>query len=408
MTNDSHLFKTEPGPGRLSLYEGKMVWQFDHRFREPRYWVNETEGRKALLGRQEDKGQVLDYQAYRLGFRDIASNTNERTMVSTIIPPTFHGNKIPTVEIFDEADNRILSNAEQLYLCAVWNSFVVDAMLRMKVTTTLNFFYIYQLPIPRLTEQDLEFAPIVNRAAKLICTTPEFDDLAREVGLDSHKNGVTDLTERARLRAELDGMIAHLYGLTEEEFSHILGTFPLVELSVKEATLDAYRTLAPNPDDLQLLDMISKGESDRLEFKVAAYWNSFKKTKDSTMRDNITQGVAAFINSTEGGALLIGVDDDCSIVGLEDDYTAVESKKPGRDSYQLFLRNVLSDSLGGDSTSFYTISFHRLEGKDVCRISVKPAKKPMFLKGELYIRGGNQKRKLTPQEAIEYVKQRWG
>ena len=408
MTNDSHLFKTEPGPGRLSLYEGKMIWQFDHRFREPRYWVNETEGRKALLGRQEDKGQVLDYQAYRLGFRDIASNTNERTMVSTIIPPTFHGNKIPTVEIFDEADNRILSNAEQLYLCAVWNSFVVDAMLRMKVTTTLNFFYIYQLPIPRLTEQDLEFAPIVNRAAKLICTTPEFDDLAREVGLDSHKNGVTDLTERARLRAELDGMIAHLYGLTEEEFSHILGTFPLVELSVKEATLDAYRTLAPNPDDLQLLDMISKGESDRLEFKVAAYWNSFKKTKDSTMRDNITQGVAAFINSTEGGALLIGVDDDCSIVGLEDDYTAVESKKPGRDSYQLFLRNVLSDSLGGDSTSFYTISFHRLEGKDVCRISVKPAKKPMFLKGELYIRGGNQKRKLTPQEAIEYVKQRWG
>ena len=408
MTNDSHLFKTEPGPGRLSLYEGKMVWQFDHRFREPRYWVNETEGRKALLGRQEDKGQVLDYQAYRLGFRDIASNTNERTMVSTIIPPTFHGNKIPTVQIFDEADNRALSNAEQLYLCAVWNSFVVDAMLRMKVTTTLNFFYIYQLPIPRLTEQDLEFAPIVNRAAKLICTTPEFDDLAQEVGLDNHKNGVTDLTERARLRAELDGMIAHLYGLTEEEFSHILGTFPLVELSVKEATLDAYRTLAPNPDDLQLLDMISKGESDRLEFKVAAYWNSFKKTKDSTMRDNITQGVAAFINSTEGGALLIGVDDDCSIVGLEDDYTAVESKKPGRDSYQLFLRNVLSDSLGGDSTSFYTISFHRLEGKDVCRISVKPAKKPMFLKGELYIRGGNQKRKLTPQEAIEYVKQRWG
>ena len=408
MTNDSHLFKIEPGPGRLSLYEGKMIWQFDHRFREPRYWVNETEGRKALLGRQEDKGQVLDYQAYRLGFRDIASNTNERTMVSTIIPPTFHGNKIPTVEIFDEADNRILSNAEQLYLCAVWNSFVVDAMLRMKVTTTLNFFYIYQLPIPRLTEQDLEFAPIVNRAAKLICTTPEFDDLAQEVGLDNHKNGVTDLTERARLRAELDGMIAHLYGLTEEEFSHILGTFPLVELSVKEATLDAYRTLAPNPDDLQLLDMISKGESDRLEFKVAAYWNSFKKTKDSTMRDNITQGVAAFINSTEGGALLIGVDDDCSIVGLEDDYTAVESKKPGRDSYQLFLRNVLSDSLGGYSTSFYTISFHRLEGKDVCRISVKPAKKPMFLKGELYIRGGNQKRKLTPQEAIEYVKQRWG
>jgi hypothetical protein len=47
--------------------------------------------------------------------------------------------------------------------------------------------------------------------------------------------------ERARLRAELDGLIAHLYGLTEAEFAHILGAFPLVAEPVKIAALNAYR-----------------------------------------------------------------------------------------------------------------------------------------------------------------------
>ncbi|MFM6612614.1 MAG: Eco57I restriction-modification methylase domain-containing protein, partial [Dolichospermum sp.] len=57
MTNDSHLFKTEPGKGRLPLYEGKMIHQFTHKFAEPRYWVEEEEGRKAVLGKNGvDKG----------------------------------------------------------------------------------------------------------------------------------------------------------------------------------------------------------------------------------------------------------------------------------------------------------------------------------------------------------------
>jgi hypothetical protein len=51
MTNDSHLFKIEPAPGRLPLYEGKMIHQFTHTFGGPRYWINEKEGRKAILGK---------------------------------------------------------------------------------------------------------------------------------------------------------------------------------------------------------------------------------------------------------------------------------------------------------------------------------------------------------------------
>ena len=242
MTNDSDLFYTEPAPGRLPLYEGKMIWQFEHQYAEPRYWVDEKDGRKRVVGKRgEDTGQLLDYQTYRLGFRDIARNTDSRTMISTITPKTFHGNKLPCVVTLDEKSDKIIDDATQLFICAVWNSFTLDYAVRQKVTTSLNFFHIYQLPIPRFCKGDQFFDAIVERAARLICTTSEFDDLAREVGLGSHKAGVSNEVQRARLRAELDGMIAHIYGLTEEEFAYILSTFPLVSEPVKVAARNAYR-----------------------------------------------------------------------------------------------------------------------------------------------------------------------
>jgi hypothetical protein len=199
------------------------------------YWIHETEGRKAILGREDEADQQLDYQDYRLGFRDITSSTNERTMICSIIPPeVFVGNTIYLTKKFK--DKKVL-----LFVTAILNSFPCDFVIRQKITSHCSIFYVYQLPIPRLTESDKGFAPIVERAAKLICTSPEFDDLAKEVGLGSYKNGVTDVTERQRLRAELDALVAHLYGLTEEEFTYILTTFPLVSDVVKVATQNAFR-----------------------------------------------------------------------------------------------------------------------------------------------------------------------
>ena len=182
----------------------------------------------------------------RLAYRSIASNTNERTLIATVIPPYFTGNSLNVSESLDPI--------HQLVCVSLMDSFVLDWLLRQKVTTNINMFYIYQLPIPRLTVSDPVFVPIVERAAKLICTTPEFDDLAAEVGLGSHKNGVTNPAQRAQLRAELDGMIAHVYGLTEEEFTHILSTFPLVDEAVKAATLAEYRKLVP---DLEVIGLVA-------------------------------------------------------------------------------------------------------------------------------------------------------
>lgn len=239
MTNDSYLFKTEPAEGRLPLYEGKMIHQFTHRYALPKYWLDEKEARQALLKRGEvDKGQILDYQTYRLGFRSIARNTDIRTLIVGTIPKNvFCGNSILV------SSDISISNTELIFLEAILNSLIIDFCARQKVSANINMFYIYQTPIPRLKEGDKYFQEIVENAAKLICTTEEFEQLAKEVGIGSHKNGVTEEGERMAIRAKLDAIVAHLYELTLTEFQHILTTFPLVPESVKTATLKAYQNL---------------------------------------------------------------------------------------------------------------------------------------------------------------------
>ena len=240
--SNSKLFKTVAGKDLCSIIEGKNIHQFTHKFSSAhKYWIKESDARSIILGKSQDNQQKLDYQMYRLAFRKIASNTNERTMISTIIPPSLCIENLQTVQMLDPQGNQVVSYDEILYLCAVWNSFIYDSLLRLKVSANINFFFVYSTQVPRLKEGDRFFAEIVQRAAKLICTTPEFDELAQEVGLGSHKRGVTNEVERGKLRAELDGMIAHLYGLTEKEFAYILTTFPIVPEPVKVATINAYR-----------------------------------------------------------------------------------------------------------------------------------------------------------------------
>ena len=130
MTNDSRLFKLQPSKGRATLYEGKMIHQFDHRFSEPRYSVEVKEAHGDSQGRKPDEGQRLSYQHYRLGFRKVARNTDERTMIATIIPPNFHAENIQSVITLDREEYYIIPDNVLLFLCGVLNSFVLDFLLR--------------------------------------------------------------------------------------------------------------------------------------------------------------------------------------------------------------------------------------------------------------------------------------
>ncbi|MDH6064652.1 Eco57I restriction-modification methylase domain-containing protein [Umezakia ovalisporum] len=414
MTNDSKLFQQQPGKSKLPLYEGKMIHQFTHLYAEPRYWIDEQEGRKALLGKNGiDDGQYLDYQTYRLAYRSVASSTNERSLISSIVSQSvFCGNSLLVSQIYSEDYQVVINSQEILFAVTIFNSFIIDYYLRQKVTTNLNMFFVYQLPAPRLTEGDKYFNDIVERAAKLICTTPEFDELAQEVGLESHKNGVSDETERAQLRAELDGIIAHLYGLTEEEFSYILTTFPIVPEPVKQKALEAYRTFAPLTGDAEIIELIQQGEGEKIEFKSTARWNLRDNKQDKAMEHEIVKTVAAFLNAS-GGTLLIGIDDNGEPLGLKNDYQTL--RKQNKDGYILFLNNdLLLREIGKDSGTLFQITCHQVSGQDVCRVIVKPSPKPVYVKDKsgkeevFYLRSNNSSVKLSTKEAVDYSKTRWG
>ncbi len=243
MTGDSKLFQTTPNKGSLVLYEGKMIHQFTHQFSEAQYWVNEKDARKSIIGKNgTDNGQKLEYQEYRIGTRAVGGSANERGLIGTILPKNiFCGNSILVNTSRD--DNDYLENKNKLLLLGFLNSYPIDYCIRQMVATNINMFYIYQLHIPRLKLKDKWYQAIVERVAQLICTTSEFSELWEEVMKSKwcEKVAATQEYERNKLRAELDGIIAHIYGLTEEEFSYILSTFPIVPQPQKVASQNAYR-----------------------------------------------------------------------------------------------------------------------------------------------------------------------
>ncbi len=201
-------------------------------------------------------------------------------------------------------------------------------------------------------------------------------------------------------------MIAHLYGLTEEEFTHIISTFPLVQQSVKDGALDAYREFAPKPGDQEIAALIAKGESATLEFKSSARWDMKQNKADKLIEGIVVKTVAALLNS-EGGALLLGVDDDRNVIGLAHDYKLF-GKKDSRDAYENFLITLLLQNLGKDSSTLISITLHELDGKDIAKVAVKRSPKPVYDKdGLLYIRAGNSTRQLTPRETVDYCKMHW-
>lgn len=168
------------------------------------------------------------------------------------------------------------------------------------------------------------------------------------------------------------------------------------------------RAQVPHTEESDLRAWIQRGEDRTTEFKIAACWNARTGKKDESMKDNVLQGIAAFLNGYDAGDIIIGVEDKTNtIVGLEPDYIAADPSKKNRDGYERWLRNSIANTLGADVTAYYALSFYKLDGQDVLRIHLIPSPKPIYFDGELYIRDGNGKRKLKAAEVTPYIKHRW-
>jgi hypothetical protein len=162
MTRSSSSFLTKKTD--IALYEGSMIWHFTDQFGDPRYWIKESMIRSDFLSKRvkripdlkhKPKNLKNDYEAYRLAIRKIASNTNERTLITTIIPKyAITGNSLTVNFPFHHHPTKYndlrITNQELLVLTSILNSYVADFILRARVTTNLNLFYLYLWYSPML------------------------------------------------------------------------------------------------------------------------------------------------------------------------------------------------------------------------------------------------------------------
>lgn len=158
-----------------------------------------------------------------------------------------------------------------------------------------------------------------------------------------------------------------------------------------------------------LPSIIRQGEGPLLEFKSSLRWDLQEDRTNRSLESVVLKTLAGFFNSHVGGTLLIGVADNGEIIGLEKDYQTL--KRPDKDGFEQAVMTAISAQLGADLCPFVHVLFHVIENRDVCRIIITPALRPVFLTQgnapKFFVRTGGGTRDLNIQEALEYVAGRW-
>jgi hypothetical protein len=153
----------------------------------------------------------------RLAYRDVASATNRLTLIAAIIP----ARAVTTHTLF--CLRTPLAYDRQLVLCALLNSLVANYLVRLRVHTHVTASIMSRLPVPWVPEGDPIEARIVYLAKRLCESMVPVQEMPEYI--------------------DLQALVGSLYGLLLEEFAHVVGTFPLISVAVREAAVSRFSSL---------------------------------------------------------------------------------------------------------------------------------------------------------------------
>lgn len=240
----SSIFHKPNSVKYLPVYEGRMIWIYDHRassittreeniFREgltkettqiehedrfyevlPKFWVSEIE--------IEDRIPDWYDKNWIISFRRITAATNERTLIASIIPRYGAGDTAALIFLDKEISSICC-------LLANLNSIVLDYIARQKTGGThMDFFILKQLPVipPERYNDELKMR-ISEIVAKLTYTSNSLDSFAKELNYTAKIKW--DVKDRIELMAELNAIYAHFYEISRIDLEYILETFPIVK-----------------------------------------------------------------------------------------------------------------------------------------------------------------------------------
>ncbi|WP_300968050.1 Eco57I restriction-modification methylase domain-containing protein [Helicobacter japonicus] len=270
MTNDKHSY--------VPLYEGKMINQFDAEATHPQYFLNIADFDRRLRSKEiyrlkqdlgidnkeyerllesvypkmskekaEDSFIVYDRQFYRLGFRAIASDTNERTLIFSLLPKNCgFGNSIwssvPKIYIQENGTitHRKVSHLRICFALGIFNSLIVDFITRGMVQMNVNKTYLERIPLPQPSDKEIvENATYLSIAKNALILqlyndkAGHFKELQEEFKIS--QNAIPKTSKLYdELKAKQDIAIAKLYGLDKEEFCYALESFKVLQKQKSE------------------------------------------------------------------------------------------------------------------------------------------------------------------------------
>jgi hypothetical protein len=154
-------------------------------------------------------------------------------------------------------------------------------------------------------------------------------------------------------------------------------------------------------------ELVTLSESATLEFKSTLQWDVVQEKVNKQLRHSVLKTIAAFLNSA-GGTLVIGVEDDGHVYGLDND---LKTTGNSMDEFEQLLTSLVSDRIGAQHSHFMAIRHEPIDGKMVCVVDVDRSFEPAYLKGrrgaEFHVRVGNTTRLLDAEETVDYVQMNW-
>jgi hypothetical protein len=177
-----------------------------------------------------------------------------------------------------------------------------------------------------------------------------------------------------------------------------------------EVIRDGYEKLAPKKGrkigatEVSVPELILSGETPTLEFKSTLSRNLHTREADDKMEFGVLKTIVGFLNAG-GGTLIIGVADDGSPVGIEQDVFKNEDKM------LLRLGQLIKDRIGSQYTMYMHFHFSDYQNVRVLKVECSPARSPVYLKDgaaeRFMIRAGNSTEELAGKKAQEFIQQRF-
>ena len=226
-TNQRRYFRHRSG---TPVWKGRSFDQYDPHGRDPAGYAGWDEALEFVQGKRVSQQSrfrgrfppavLRDPSTHpvhkaRLAFRDVSRATDSRTVRACLAPPrVFLTNKAPYL-VFPSGDAN-----EMAYVLGLLNSLPFDWQARRIVEATLNFFILHSFCVT--PPETTDFGGIASRAARLSCVDERFEEFAREAGVEC---GPLRLDEGDRLRAQIDALVAHAYGLDAGDLDVVFAGF---------------------------------------------------------------------------------------------------------------------------------------------------------------------------------------